>query len=157
MLINVSGTWREITSAFINVSGIWQSISNAFINVSGLWKSIFTAQVLEPQFKVAISQSTNGTTYLTTLTGTNYYWSPGPPSLTYRFQWWNGVSWSDISTGNAINPSYGSLTSYTQLLQSTGPSVYVQPNQVNRFRFKVDGTYGAQSASSISSIKSFSL
>ena len=148
MLINVSGTWREITSAFINVSGIWQSISNAFINVSGLWRSIFTAQVLEPQFKVAISQSTNGTTYLTTLTGTNYYWSPGPPSLTYRFQWWNGVSWSDISTGNAINPSYGSSTSYTQLLQSTGPSVYVQPNQVNRFRFKVDATYGVQSASS---------
>ena len=148
MLINVSGTWRDITSAFINVSGIWQSISNAFINVSGLWRSIFTAQVLEPQFRVAISQSTNGTTYLTTLTGTNYYWSPGPPSLTYRFQWWNGVSWSDISTGNAINPSYGSATSYTQLLQSTGPSVYVQPNQVNRFRFKVDATYGVQSASS---------
>jgi len=150
MFINNGGIWKSITDMLINVSGVWKEITQGFINVSGVWKNFFSSP-LKPQYQVTISQSTNGTTYLTTLTGTNYYWSPGPPVLTYRFQWWNGVSWSDISTGNAINPAYGSSTSYTQLLQSTGPSVYVQPNQVNRFRFKVDATYGIQSTNSVSS------
>jgi len=148
--IKIGADWKTIVNYFVHAGGSFKGLINGWINIAGVWKSFFEA-TLAPQSTVIISQSTNGTTYLTTLTGTNYYWSPGPPSLTYRFQWWNGVSWSDISTGNAINPAYGGSTSYTQLLQSTGPSVYVQPNQVNRFRFKVDGTYGAQSASSISS------
>lgn len=151
MYININGYWRKTNGVFVNISGYWRKVNSAFINISGTWRKFFTTEVLAPQYPVMISQATNGTTYLTTLTGTNYYWSPGPPVLTYRFQWWNGVSWSDISTGNAINPAYGGSTSYTQLLQSTGPSVYVQPNQVNRFRFKVDATYGSESASSISS------
>jgi len=148
--IKIGADWKTIVNYFVHAGGSFKGLINGWINIAGVWKSFFEA-TLAPQSTVIISQSTNGTTYLTTLTGTNYYWSPGPPSLTYRFQWWNGVSWSDISTDNAINPAYGGSTSYTQLLQSTGPSVYVQPNQVNRFRFKVDGTYGAQSASSISS------
>ena len=148
--IKIGADWKTIVNYFVHAGGSFKGLINGWINIAGVWKSFFEA-TLAPQSTVIISQSTNGTTYLTTLTGTNYYWSPGPPSLTYRFQWWNGVSWSDISTGSAINPAYGSSTSYTQLLQSTGPSVYVQPNQVNRFRFKVDATYGPQSASSISS------
>ena len=148
--IKIGADWKTIVNYFVHAGGSFKGLINGWINIAGVWKSFFEA-TLAPQSTVTISQATNGTTYLTTLTGTNYYWSPGPPSLTYRFQWWNGVSWSDISTGSAINPAYGSSTSYTQLLQSTGPSIYVQPNQVNRFRFKVDGTYGAQSASSISS------
>ena len=148
--IKIGSDWKTVVNYFVHAGGSFKELINGWINIAGLWKSFFMA-TLAPQFTVTISQSTNATTYLTTLRGTNYSWTPGPPSLTYRFQWWNGVSWSDISTGNAINPSYGSSTSYNQLLQSTGPSVYVQPNQVNRFRFKVDATYGAQSASSISS------
>jgi hypothetical protein len=148
--IKIGADWKTIVNYFVHAGGSFKGLINGWINIAGVWKSFFEA-TLAPQSTVTRSQSTNLTTYLTTLTGTNYAWAPGPPSLTYRFQWWNGVSWSDISTGNAINPAYGGSTSYTQLLQSTGPSVYVQPNQVNRFRFKVDATYGAQSASSISS------
>jgi hypothetical protein len=148
--INVGGSWKTITNYFVNVGGTFKELIGGWINVSGVWKSFF-ASTLAPQSTVTISQATNATTGLTTLTGTNYYWSPGPPSLTYRFQWWNGTSWSDISTDTAVNPSFGSSTSYTQILLSTGPSIYVQPNQVNRFRFKVDATYGTQSTSSISS------
>lgn len=151
MFVNIGGTWRRVTDAFINVGGTWRRVGQAFVNIAGTWRSFWSGGTLSPQFSVIISQSTNATTGLVTLTGTNYYWSPGPPSLTYRFQWWNGTSWSDISTNTAINPSFGSSTSYTQILLSTGPSIYVQPNQVNRFRFKVDATYGTQSTSSISS------
>ena len=150
MFVNIGGTWRRVTDAFINIGGTWRRVGQAFVNISGTWRSFWSGGTLSPQFSVTISQATNATTGLVTLTGTNYYWSPGPPSLTYRFQWWNGTSWSDISTNTAINPSFGSSTSYTQLLQSTGPSIYVQPNQLNRFRFKVDATYGTQSATSIS-------
>ena len=151
MFVNIGGTWRRVTDAFVNVGGTWRRVGQAFVNIAGTWRSFWSGGTLSPQFTVTISQSTNATTGLITLTGTNYYWSPGPPSLTYRFQWWNGTSWSDISTNTAINPSFGSSTSYTQLLQSTGPSIYVQPNQLNRFRFRVEATYGTQSANSNSS------
>ena len=151
MFVNIGGTWRRVTDAFVNVGGTWRKVGQAFINIAGTWRSFWSGGTLAPQFPVIISQSTNTTTGLITLTGTNYYWSPGPPSLTYRFQWWNGTSWSDISTNTAVNPSYGSSTSYTQLLQSSGPSVYVQPNQLNRFRFRVEATYGTESANSNSS------
>lgn len=151
MFINISGTWRKVSDGFININGTWRKITDAFVNISGTWRRFWSGGTLSPQFTVIISQATNATTGLITLTGTNYYWSPGPPSLTYRFQWWDGTSWSDISTNTAINPSYGSSTSYTQLLQSTGPSVYVQPNQLNRFRFRVEATYGTESANSNSS------
>lgn len=151
MFINISGTWRKVSDGFININGTWRKITDAFVNISGTWRRFWSAGSLAPQFSVLITQTTNATTGLTTLTGFNYYWSPGPPSLTYSFQWWNGTSWSNISTGTATNPSFGSSISYTQILLSTGPSVYVQPNQLNRFRFKVDATYGSQSASSTSS------
>jgi uncharacterized repeat protein (TIGR02543 family) len=152
MFINISGTWRKVSDGFVNINGTWRKINDAFVNISGIWRRFWNAVDLSPQFTVTISQSApNATTGLITLTGTNYYWSPGPPSLTYRFQWWSGTTWSDISTGTAINPSFGSSTSYLLTLQSTGPNVYVQPNQLNRFRFRVDATYGTQSASSNSS------
>ena len=152
MFINISGTWRKVSDGFININGTWRKINDAFVNISGIWRRFWSSESLAPQFTVTISQSApNATTGLITLTGTNYYWSPGPPSLTYRFQWWSGTAWSDISTGTAINPSFGSSTSYLLTLQSTGPNIYVQPNQLNRFRFRVDATYGSQSASSNSS------
>ena len=151
MFINISGTWRKVSDGFININGTWRKINDAFVNISGTWRRFWSVSSLAPQFSVTITQTTNATTKLVTLTGTNYYWSPGPPSLTYNFQWWNGTSWSNISTGTAINPSFGGSTSYTQILQSTGAAVYVQPNQLNRFRFRVNATYGSQSTSSNSS------
>ena len=79
LYINVSGTWKKITDGYVNVSGTWKKITDAFINVAGTWKRFWTGISLEPQSPVTITQSTNGTTYLTTLTGTNYSWTPGPP------------------------------------------------------------------------------
>lgn len=150
MYIKTDTTWRSIVNAFLNVAGTWKQVTSGFINVAGTWKQFFLGGSLSPLSTVEISQSTNGSTGLVTLTGTNYYWSPGPPALTYKFQWYNGTSFANISTGNAVNPSYGTLTSYTQLLYSIGPPLYVQPNQLNRFRFQVNATYGGQSATSTS-------
>jgi hypothetical protein len=152
MFINVNGTWKNITGMFVNVSGTWKRISDGFLNVAGTWKRFFSSALSIAQ-QVTISQSTNGTTFLTTLTGTNYYWSPGPPVLTYKFQRSvdSGVTWSDLDSGSIVNPTFGSSNTKTYSLASSGPTLGVLPNVLNYYRFRVDATYGSLSSSSISS------
>ncbi len=153
MFINVNGTWKSISDIFLNVSGTWKRITRAFINVAGTWRELLIGGNLEPQNQVTISKSTNSTTFLVTLTGTNYYWSPGPPVLTYKFQWSanSGSTWTDIDSGSIVNPSFGSSNTKTYLLSATAPNIYVTPNVLNLYRFKVDATYGSLSATSESS------
>lgn len=152
MFINVNGTWKNITGMFVNVSGTWKRITNGFVNVAGTWKRFFSSALSIAQ-QVTISQSTNGTTFLTTLTGTNYYWSPGPPVLTYKFQRSvdSGVTWSNLDSGSIVNPTFGSSNTKTYLLPSSGPTLGVLPNVLNYYRFRVDATYGSLSSNSISS------
>lgn len=153
MFINVNGTWKNVTDMFVNVSGTWKRITDGFVNVAGTWKRFFSPASLSIAQQVAIAQSTNGTTFLTTLTGTNYYWSPGPPVLTYKFQRSTngGSTWSDLDSGSITNPAFGSSNTKTYLLPSTGPTVGVLPNVLNYYRFRVDATYGSLTAESISS------
>lgn len=153
MFINVNGTWKNITDMFVNVSGTWKRITDGFVNVAGTWKRFFSSALLSIAQQVQIAQSTNATTFLTTLTGTNYYWSPGPPVLTYKFQRSTngGSTWSDLDSGSITNPAFGSSNTKTYLLPSTGPSVGVLPNVLNYYRFRVDATYGSLTAESISS------
>lgn len=153
MFINVNGTWKSISDIFLNVSGTWKRITRAFINVAGTWRELLIGGTLAPQNQVTISKSTNSTTFLVTLTGTNYYWSPGPPVLTYKFQWStnSGGTWTDISSGSIVNPTFGSSNTQTYALSATAPNMYVTPNVLNLYRFKVDATYGSLSATSESS------
>lgn len=152
MFINSSGTWKNIKEILINSAGTWKRVTEGLINVSGTWKRFFSSSLKIAQ-TVQIAQSTNATTYLTTLTGTNYYWSPGPPVLTYKFQRSTdgGSTWSDLDSGSIVNPAFGSSNTKTYLLPSTGPNVGVLPNVLNYYRFRVDATYGSLSANSISS------
>jgi uncharacterized repeat protein (TIGR02543 family) len=150
MFINVNGTWKSISDIFLNVSGTWKRITRAFINVAGTWRELLIGGTLAPQNQVTISKSTNATTFLVTLTGTNYYWSPGPPGLTYKFQWStnSGSTWTDISSGSTSNPAFGSSNTEVYTLSPTAPNMYVTPNVLNLYRFKVDATYGSLSATS---------
>lgn len=150
MYINSGGTWKTITDFFINVSGTWKRVTDGFINVAGTWKRFWTGGNLAPQSPVTISQSTNATTGLITLTGTNYSWTPGPPSLTYYFEWSTngGSTWTTMLSNTAINPAYGSSTSYTYTIDSVGPPLYFSPNVVNTYRFRIDATYGSLTGSS---------
>ena len=152
MFINVNGTWKSITDMFINVSGTWKRVVDGFINVAGTWKRFFSSALSIAQ-QVTISQSTNGTTFLTTLTGTNYYWSPGPPVLTYKFQRSTngGTTWSDLDSDFIVNPAFGSSNTKTYSLASSGPTLGVLPNVLNYYRFRVDATYGSLTAESVSS------
>jgi uncharacterized repeat protein (TIGR02543 family) len=152
MFINVSGTWKRVGSWFVNVSGTWKQVSQAFINVAGTWKRFFSSALTIAQ-QVEIAKSTNATTYLTTLTGTNYHWSPGPAVLTYKFQRSTnaGSTWTDLDSGSIVDPGYGLSNTKSYLLPATGPNVGVVANVLNYYRFRVDATYGTLSESSISS------
>lgn len=143
MYINNGGTWKSITDWFINVSGTWKRVTDGFINVAGTWKRFFTGGALKPQFPVSITKTINSTTGLATFTGRNWSWTPGPPLLTYYFEWsTDGFSWTTMTSGNAVNPSYGSYTDYTYTVQSSGSPLYFSANTLNLYRFRVDASYG---------------
>lgn len=152
MYIKSGGSWKSIQGFYIKVSGAWKVVIDGYIKVSGVWKR-FWATALSIAQTVQIAQSTNATTFLTTLTGTNYHWSPGPAVLTYKFQRStdNQVTWTDLDSGSITDPAYGSSNTKTYLLPATGPNIGVLPNVLNYYRFRVDATYGTLSASSISS------
>lgn len=40
ILVNVSGTFKEVVTAYVNVSGTFKTITEAYVNVAGTWKSI---------------------------------------------------------------------------------------------------------------------
>ena len=150
--------WKNISEIFVKVGSSggpfnngWRSVVDGLVKVAGVWKTFFTSG-LTIQQTVTISKSTNLTTNLQTLTGRNYYWSPGPPVLTYKFQWStnSGITWTDINSGSITNPAFGSSNTKTYLLQNTAPGLYVSPNVLNLYRFKVDATYGSISGDSTS-------
>ena len=147
--ININNSWKTVTKYFVHAAGSFKAVTDGFININGAWKRFFTG-ALVPEQRVTISQSMNATTFLITLTGTNYYWSPGPPVLTYYFEWSNngGTTWSTLSTGNAVNPAVGASTSYTHAVTVN----QVTANTLNRYRFRVSGTYGTITGESISTI-----
>jgi hypothetical protein len=151
LFINVGGTWESVKKVFMNVSGTWKQITEGFINVAGAWQR-FLFSVLQVETQVTISQATDATTKLITLTGRNYYWSPGPPALTYKFQRSSdNASWTDMSSGNAVNPAVGSSNTYTDVINL---NEYVK-NSINYYRFQVNATYGLVTGSSTSLVTSF--
>ena len=132
----IANSWRK-ADVYLKTSTIansWRKVIAAYIKTADGWRAIFTGTG-SISSTVTISQSTNGTTFLTTLTGTNKYWSDTPSSLSYKFEWSSngGSVWSDISTGVATNPSSGLTNTYTYSI----PTSEVDANVNNLYKFSV--------------------
>lgn len=144
------GVWKNIASIYLKNSGVWKNLSSAYLKVSGSWKLIFSSSLTPSvQYDASISQSTNGTTYLVTLTGTNYYWT-NADTLSYKFEQSvdNEATWTILSSGTATNPSSGSSNTYTyQLIDNFSD---VTPNIENIYRFVVTGTNTTYNTSLVS-------
>lgn len=150
-----SSTWSTVSAIKVKTGiSTWSNVIRGRVKTGiSTWVDFFTS-VSAPaiQSQVTISKSTNGTTFLVTLTGTNFYWSESPTSLTYKFQWSSdgGSSWTDISTGTAVNPSSGSSNTYTYSV----PTSEVSANVNNLYRFSVSATNSSATSTSTSSTTS---
>lgn len=154
MYIKIPSGWKQINEMYIKISNGWKKVNEGYIKTSSGWKKFWSGGTLKIQSNVTISQSVSPTTSLITLVGTNYYWSPGPPSLTYKFQKsTDNSTWTDISgaSGTATNPAYGSSNTYNYNLTATN----ITKGVINYYRFIVNATYGSQNASSTSTATSF--
>ena len=133
MRVNINGTWKTITRGVININGTWKTITRGVINIAGTWKSLVFGTPSVAQ-QVEISQSTNGS-YVTTLTGKNYYWTNfGSGQYYFQKSTNGGSSWSDIDNNIITNPSSGSFNTKTYIITS------LTPNVANLYRFLVSVT-----------------
>ena len=145
-----ASSWANVSKIRVKTGvSSWANVIVGRIKDSATtWKNFFTGAG-SISSTVTIDQSTNGTTFLTTLTGTNKYWSDTPSSLSYKFEWSSndGSVWSDISTGVATNPSSGLTNTYTYSI----PTSEVSANINNLYKFSVSATYDSQTVTSTSS------
>ena len=133
--VKISGAWKTITNNYVKISGTWRTISNMWVKISGTWRPLFSSSSTITQ-TVTISKSTNSSTGIVTLTGTNYRWS-NASSLTYKFKRSRdgGTSWVTIANGTATNPAVGSSNTETYQLSNNLSDVY--PNIDNMYIFEV--------------------
>lgn len=133
LFINNSG-WKSIGSMFVNVSGSWRKVSRGFVNVAGSWRVFFSSGILPTiAQQVIISQSTNSTSGLITLTGRNYHWTNFSSAI-YEFQVSSdATTWTTIDSGSITNPSTGSSNTKTYLVKQSD----LLANNSNDFRFVV--------------------
>ena len=140
--IKTSGGWQSVKSIFAKTgSSTWKSLKNVYVKINdgvARWVSIF-AEGPEIQSKVELSKSTDPTTKIITLTGTNYHWSDSL-TLNYKFKRSSdgGVNWVTINSGTAANPASGSSNTYTYPLQDNKIDLY--PNVDNLYVFEVKAT-----------------
>lgn len=151
--IRKSSAWKTIQNIYIRTGGQWKSVTKGFVRASGAWRQFFSS-LSTPSIsqQVAISKATDGTTYLITLTGTNYNWTNTPTSLTFAFQKSTDAesTWTDITNGTITNPAVGSSNTKTYELPAGSPSTGVTPNILNYYRFTVTATNGVGSTTSTS-------
>jgi hypothetical protein len=130
-----SGSWRQIKKAWVYASNAWQPIKKGWVWVSNEWKLFFSGEnVPQIESQVTISQSTNSTNGLVTLTGRNFHWTDAL-SLTYYFEWSSdgGSVWTQLSTGSINNPSSGTFNEVTHIVQVNQTSPAID----NLYRFRV--------------------
>jgi hypothetical protein len=129
-------SWVSTKSIYRKVASSWTQIKAVYRKVGNTWTSVFAGGGPSIAQKVTISQSTNSSTGLITLTGTNYRWS-NASTLSYEFKRSanNGSSWSTIASGIATNPAVGSSNTYTYTLLDNKSDVY--PNVDNMYTFIV--------------------
>lgn len=140
--LKTSDGFRSVVSTFLKTSDGWRSIVKAYLKTSNGWRSIFESS-LSPAISspVTISKSTNSTTKLITLTGTNYPWT-NSTGLTYDFIRDSEVP--SLDSGTISNP----VTSNTKTYLITDSNL--TKNQTNTFTFKVTGTNSTYNTSSFS-------
>ena len=148
--INVSDTWRSITSLYVNVSSTWRTVTNGYVNVAGTWRSFFTS-TLTPSIASTVTISRNNATYPSTLTGTNFRWT-NSTSLTYVFQKSSDNSnFTNIGSATSIaNPSAGSSNTVTYAL-----TLADMPAYTSYYRFvvtAVNSTYSTSATSTSTSV-----
>jgi hypothetical protein len=157
-------TWKDVSQIKLKTTdgqggSVWKNVYAAYLKVAGVWKIFFgidTVNAPSIAQTVSLSQSTNSSTGLITLTGTNYRWS-NTSTLTYVFQRSSngGSSWTTISSGTATNPSVGSSNQYSYELADNKSDVV--PNLDNLYRFSVTATSaGGSTATSTSNTESVS-
>jgi len=154
MYIKSGGSWKSIQDFYIKVSGVWKAVNEGYIKVSGAWKKFWSSALSIAQ-QVTIAQSTDATTFLITLTGTNYHWSPSTATLKYFFERSTdgGTTWpTTLNTGSITNPAFGLSNTKTYLLPAAAPNIGVLPDVLNYYRFRVYATHGALTENSISAL-----
>lgn len=137
--------FRSMVSAFLKTSEGWRKVVKAYLKTSDGWRKLFESS-LSPSISspVTISKSTNSTTKLITLTGTNYPWT-NSTGLTYEFNRSVPATFdATLDTGIITNPTVSNTKTY--LLVDTD----ILPNQTNTFTFKVIATNSTYSTTSSS-------
>ena len=140
--------WKNLKELYIKNSTGWKQIKTAYLKNSTGWKLLFSSS-LTPTIEsgALISKSTNATTKLITLTGTNFHWF-NSTGITYRFQYSSdGASFYNLIGATTIsNPTLGGSNTATYALSTSE----VQPNVDNVYKFIVtatNSTYGTTAAS----------
>ena len=139
--------WKNAKELYLKNSTGWKKIKQAYLKTSNGWKLLFSSSLTPSvEYNASIAQSTNGTTYLVTLTGTNYHWT-NADTLSYKFEQTinNQTTWTTLASGTATNPSSGLSNTYTYQLVDNFSDV--TPNIQNIYRFVVTGTNTTYSTS----------
>ena len=110
-----NSTWKEAAALYIRSNSLWRAVTSAYLRVNGVWREIFGAGTPAISTKVTLTRTRDNSTYLYTLTGTNYHWTGTPTSLDFAIQRSidSQATWADISYGTITNPSTGSSVTKT--------------------------------------------
>lgn len=147
-----NSTWKEAAALYVRSNSLWKAVSAAYLRVNGVWREIFGAGTPAISTKVTLTRTRDNSTYLYTLTGTNYHWTGTPTSLDFAIQRSidSQATWADISYGTITNPSTGSSVTKTYELRNITNDL--APNVINYYRFVVNATKGALTGTSTSNI-----
>lgn len=146
-LKNSSG-WKNLKEIYLKNSTGWKKIKTAYLKTSSGWKLMFSSSIVPTiESGALISKSTNSTTKLITLTGTNFHWF-NSTGITYRFQYSSdGASFYNLVAPTTIsNPSVGNSNTATYELSTSD----VQPNVDNVYKFIVTATNSTYDTSAAS-------
>ena len=135
-------SWISTKSIYRKVSSSWVQVKAVYRKAGSSWIKVFSGGGPSIAQQVTISQSTNSSTGIVTLTGRNYRWS-NASSLTYEFKRSRngGISYTTIASGTATNPAVGSSNTYTYQLANNLSDVY--PNVDNMYIFIVTAVSSA--------------
>ncbi len=140
--------WKNLKELYLKNSTGWKKITSAYLKTGTGWKRLFSSSITPSiDSQVEISKSTNSTTKLITLTGTNYNWT-NSTGLTYKFERSeDGVSYVSpvLESGTITNPT----TSNTKTYELTTSDVI--KNITNTYKFTVNATNSTYNTSASSS------
>jgi len=140
----VSNIWIKKATGTTQTS--WGKIQKGWVKtVTGTtqaaWR-LFYSSSLQIAQSVSIFSLFN-TSSLLSLTGTNYRWSPSPTTLTYYFDWSSdNTNWSAMTSGSTTNPSSGSSSNITYVIQNNSGYWTNGGSAYYRFRVVVQDSSG---------------